>query len=312
MSYIATEEPREGRGLRGQIAGLVRLTRWDEHVLFTIAATLSGVNLAIYHHASIIPDWRLIVVTAANVLAVMFAFIVNDIEDAADDAQDAARGARNAITTGVVAPRTGWGLAGVMAALALILFAAVNRRAGMIGAATVALGFLYSWRGVRLKALPVVDVLSHVLMLSALLFLAGYTAYDPAVERIWLVTASVALISAYGQLYNQLRDYEVDRAAGLHNTASLLGKRCTQSLMYAVLGVAAVCLVITVVTGLWPLWLLLVPVGLSPLMWLVRFETDMRGTAAIDTSGRLQLGAMWIAVLTLLVWLVVLIGERGW
>ena len=40
------------------------------------------------------------------------------------------------------------------------------------------LGFLYSWRAVRLKALPVIDVITHALMLSSLLFLAGYLLVD--------------------------------------------------------------------------------------------------------------------------------------
>ncbi len=308
MAHV-TNQKTAAHVLRLQAAGLVRLTRWDEHILFTTAATLLGVNMAVYHHAADSLDARLILVTAANVLAVTFAFMVNDIEDAADDARDRTRGARNAITRHMIAPRTGRVSAGFTAALALVLFALVNPRVWMLGALTVALGFLYSWRGVRLKALPVVDVLSHVLMLSALLFLAGYVAYDPAAGRVWLVAVGVAFISAYGQFYNQLRDYEQDRAAGLCNTASLFGKRRTRWMMYAALGTAALCLAITAVVGLWPPWLLLVLVGLAPLLRLFRPDTDLRGTVAIDASGRLQLGAMAIAVLALLIWLVVQIAH---
>ncbi|MBI5957294.1 MAG: hypothetical protein HY866_01070 [Chloroflexi bacterium] len=85
---------------------------------------------------------------------------------------------------------------------------------------------------VRLKTLPVVDVISHLLMLSSLLFLAGYYAYNAEPGPAWWAAAGVGLISAYGQLYNQLRDFDLDRAAGLFNTSCFLGRQNTQRVMY--------------------------------------------------------------------------------
>jgi 4-hydroxybenzoate polyprenyltransferase len=157
---------------------------------------------------------------------------------------------------------------------------------------------------VRLKARPVVDILSHVLMLSALLFLAGYFAYDSAPGAIWLVALGAALASAYGQLYNQVRDYDVDRAAGLRNTASLVGEQGARRLMYLSMALAALCLVATVLLGLWPLWLLVVPVVLAPLLLVFRPKTDARGTTAIDASGRVQMGFLIVANAVVVVWLV--------
>jgi len=52
---------------------------------------------------------------------------------------------------------------------------------------------------------------------------------------------------------------------------------------------------ITIFLGLWPLWLILVPVVMSPLLFFYRPQNDMRGTEAIDLSGRIQLGLMVIA-----------------
>jgi 4-hydroxybenzoate polyprenyltransferase len=240
----------------------------------------------------------------ANIFAVTCAFMVNDIEDAPDDAREEARAARNPVTCGEVSRREGW-LASILVGLvALALYAWVSQGAFWVGALTVALSFLYSWRAVRLKALPIVDVLSHILMLSSLLFLAGYYAYDDSPGSVWLVALGVGLISVYGQLYNQLRDYDMDRAAGLHNTASFLGRDNTQRLMYASIGLAALCLLITIVIGLWPLWLVIVPVVMAPLFFWFRPSTDMRGTEAIDMSGRIQLGAMIIANAAVLIWLI--------
>jgi 4-hydroxybenzoate polyprenyltransferase len=241
-------------------------------------------------------------VTAANLLAVTFAFMVNDIEDAPDDAQDRIRGAHNAVACGEISPRAGWVVSGLVGSLALVLFASINRETFAAGGLTLGLGLLYSWRPVRLKAFPAVDVLSHVLMLSSLLFLAGYFVYDAGPGRAWWAAAGVGLISAYGQLYNQLRDYDMDRSANLHNTASILGRQVTQRLMYVGLGAAGLCLGITVIMGLWPLWLMIVPLLMSPLLIFARFCVDMRGTQAIDLSGHLQWGAMIIATTTILIW----------
>lgn len=288
-----------------RLNGLLRLSRWKEHILFTVPATLLGVNMAAdYRPETVSLDGHIITVVAANILAVTCAFMVNDIEDAPDDARETARAARNPVTSGEISRREGW-LASILVGLvALALYAWVSQAAFWTGALTVALSFLYSWRAVRLKALPVVDVISHVLMLSSLLFLAGYFAYDDTPGSVWLVALGVGLISVYGQLYNQLRDYNMDRAAGLHNTASIVGRANTQRLMYASIGLAALCLLITVVIGLWPLWLLIVPVVMAPLFVLFRPSTDMRGTEAIDMSGRIQLGSMIVANVAVLVWLV--------
>jgi 4-hydroxybenzoate polyprenyltransferase len=279
------------------------LTRWQDHLLFTIPVTLLGVNMAL-DAPDQSPDARVFLVLAANVLAVTFAFMVNDIEDAPDDARDPERAARNAVASGTITPRAGWIASGGVGMLALGLFAGVNALTLRTGAQTLLLGWLYSWRAVRLKALPLIDVIAHLLMLSSLLFLAGYFAYGRDVGSAWWVTAGVGFISAYGQLYNQLRDYDTDQAAGLRNTASVLGTRHTQWAMYVCLAAGIICLGISVVIGLWPVWLVLILLGSSPVLLLFRAGTDMRGTAALDITGRAQLGAMVMATITMIVWLV--------
>ncbi|MBN1562997.1 MAG: UbiA family prenyltransferase [Anaerolineae bacterium] len=288
------------------ITGLIRLTRWRDHLPFTLPATLLGVNMALTATEQT-PDARIILVLLANTGAVTFAFMVNDIEDAPDDARDPARAAQNAITSGLITPRLGWFASVSVGLLALLFFAGVNAITLLTGTLTVSLGGLYSWRKVRLKALPVIDVIAHVLMLSSLLFLAGYFAYSSTPGAAWWVALGVGFISAYGQLYNQLRDYDMDQAAGLRNTAYLLGRTRTQWAMYASLGLAAFCLGISVLLGLWPLWLGFVGLGLLPILLIFKTANDMRGTTAIDATGQLQLGAMLLASAIMIIWLVVII-----
>lgn len=288
--------------IKAQLRGLIRLTRWREFIPFVVPLTITGALLAAQPQGTLL-DWRLIVVTFANILAVAYAFMINDIEDAPDDARDPDRAARNPITTGEIGVRIGYAACRIVAAATLIMYALGGLEVFLIGAATLLLSHFYSWRPVRLKAWPVTDVVSHSLMLSGLLLLAGFFIYSKQPGIVWLVAAGVTFISVYGQLYNQLRDYEMDKAAGLHNTAILLGEANARRAMYLAVGLGVLCMVAAVIRMVFPLWLglaLLVSIAIS---MLFRPKTDMRGTNAVDLSGAAQVQSIITVNLTVGIWL---------
>lgn len=289
--------------LREQILGLVQLTRWKEYVTFVIPLTVLGALLAARPNGVLL-DWRLVAVTLANILAVAYAFMINDIEDAPDDARDPARAARNPISSGKIGAGIGYAACRLVAAITLILYAFGGGWAFVIGIATLLLSHLYSWRPVRLKAWPVTDIVSHSLMLSGLLFLAGYFIYHDNPGIMWFVAAGATLTSVYGQLYNQLRDYDMDKAAGLHNTAIILGETNTRLAMYLSIGLAIACLLAAAVQGAFPLWLGVVMVLSIPVSWLFRTGTDMRGTVTKEAGGLIQAQMLVILNLTIGAWLV--------
>jgi 4-hydroxybenzoate polyprenyltransferase len=235
------------QALSRKAVGLIRLSRWKEFVPFTIPVTLFGALLTQQPL-----DWRIIAVTLANILAVAYAFMINDIEDAPDDAIDPARAARNPIAMGEISGRLGWAVSALVALAAIGLYAMGGLWVLGIGVLTVLLSHFYSWKPVRLKAWPVADVTSHSLMLSGLLFLAGYFAYDVNPGWVWLIGLATTLISIYGQLYNQLRDYDMDRAAGLHNTAIMVGERITRFLMYLCVALAVIFFLAAFALGVYP------------------------------------------------------------
>lgn len=285
-----------------QLRGLLRLTRWKEYIPFVIPLTVLGALLAARPHG-ILLDLRLVAVTVANILAVAYAFMINDIEDAPDDARDPDRAARNPISVGEISVHIGYAACRVIAAVALMLYALGGLWAFAIGVVTLLLSHFYSWRPVRLKAWPVTDIVSHSLMLSGLLLLAGYFTYHTQPGIVWFVAASVTLASVYGQLYNQLRDFETDKAAGLYNTAIILGQNNTRWVMYASVGLAATCLLAAIVQGVFPLQLGLVVLVSVPITMLIRPKADMRGTKAVDASGTMQIQALVVVNLTVAAWL---------
>ena len=284
------------------LRGLLRLTRWREFVSFVVPLTVLGALLAARANAASL-DWRLPAIIVANILAVAYAFMINDIEDAPDDARDPARAARNPVASGEIGRGLGYAASRTVALCTLVLYAAGGLTVLLTGILTLLLSHLYSWRPVRLKAWPVTDVVSHSLMLSGLLLLAGYFLYDAQPGIVWLVAMAVSLLSVYGQLYNQLRDLDMDRAAGLQNTAIMLGAANTRRFMYLAAGLGLACLLAAFVREVFPLWLglaLLISIAVS---LLFRPSTDMRGSQALDASGAAQVQTLITVNLTTGMWL---------
>jgi len=289
-----------------KIVAAIRLSRWREHVPFTIPLSLVGSLLAIQATGAEV-DWRAFAVIAANIFSMSFAFVINNIADAPDDALDPQKMRRNVISNGVMSSREGWFLAALTAACALLLYALSGVWALAIGGVTLVLCFLYSAHPFRLKARPVTDVLSHALMLSGLLMMTGYFAYDTDPQVAWLVILAAILFSAYGQFYNQIDDYELDKSAGLQNTVVLLGKPLTRLLSFASLLGALACMAVSIQYGLFPPWLGTFLIIGFLIVVMFPWEFDMRGNLATD-GGNVQRPGLIVANLVAMVWLASAMG----
>ena len=289
-----------------RLSAAIRLSRWREHVPFTIPLTMAGGLLAI-EAVQITVDWRLFAVLAANILSMSFAFMINDIEDAPDDALNPAKKRHNVISSGALSRRQGQIIAGLAFAAALLFYGISGGRTFIVGGLALGLCYLYSARPFRLKARPVTDVLSHALMLSGLLTAAGFFTYHNEPRQAWLVMLAATLFSAYGQFYNQIDDYDVDKAAGLKNTVVLLGKRPTLALGYASLAGALFCMAAAIAQGLFPAWLGSVLIIGIIACALFPWELDMRGNPA-SAGGGVQRPALLIANLLALAWLASAMG----
>ncbi len=195
-----------------------------------------------------IDSLHLILVTLANVFAIAFAFIINELEDAEDDGKkiDMSLARRLSIFT---------------FALSLLLYSLLGKIAFLFGFSVLALGFLYSWKGVRLKAYPVIDVVSHCLMLGGLLFLSGFFVQGRVLGQGVLIFSAITLTSAYGQFYNQVRDFEADKRAKLKNTSILIGKKYASILMYSCIAGMIILVSYSFYLSILPLWFL--PLGAS-------------------------------------------------
>ncbi len=292
-----------------KLNAIKKLSRWRQHVPYTLPLVIAGGLMAV-NQSEGVPDWRLLAVTLANVLAMTFAFMINDVVDAPDDALDPVKTKSNIISQGMLSVKEANLISGGIFLLSAILYYSGGLFSFIDGLATLILSYLYSAPPARLKARPIVDVLSHVLMLSALLMLSGYLIYDTALSSAWWVILAVTFASAYGQFYNQVDDFETDKLAGLNNTAILLGKRNTTIAMTLSAILTVVCFIMAIISRVFPLWLGYV-LGITVFtLMLFRWDIDMRGNET-DASGVVQRPVLISANIVVFIWLLAETGLIG-
>jgi 1,4-dihydroxy-2-naphthoate octaprenyltransferase len=130
---------------------------------------------------------------------------------------------------------------------------------------------------------------------------------------IVFVAVATILASTYGQLYNQARDFDADKKAGIKNVTIRVGKQNAFILMYGAIAVAVVCGVLGVIQIGLPDWFLPV-VGISIVIGLVMtflfIRTDASGKPPLDITGRLQSGFLIALNLVLAFWVLWAMGIK--
>lgn len=252
-----------GTKARRTLGGIMRLARFKEYTFFVIITTLLGVSSAGGEFGL-----KLLFVLAANWLAVAFAFMINDVEDADDDALNPLKINRNPVSARDLTPRMATGASWVVAAISAGFYALLGFWPFVLGIISLGLGFFYSWRPVRFKNMPFIDLASHCMMLAGLQFLPGMLAFNTQPSLEWLFPFFfIVNISLYGELFNELRDLDGDLKAGLNHTASKLGYKPTYWLMMIIFSIGVACGVITfLVLHIIPLWVIVLMVILAILL----------------------------------------------
>ena len=266
--------------IRRMINGGIRLTRFKEYLAFVIVTTLMGASAA--RNGSF--GWKLIGVLLANWLAVAFAFMINDVEDAEDDALTPHKCRRNPVAARDLSPFTARLMSFGVAAGSALVYSTLGKTTFLLGMITLLISFLYSWKPVRLKNIAFVDFFTHGFMLSGLQFLTAYFTFDSAPFMNWIFPfLFIFCISCYGEMFNEMRDLEGDLNAGLKHTAAALGPKVTARLMGAVIVLAVISGTMTVfvirLIDSWVLWLVLALSLIFILPAVMRIRRNKNGIA---------------------------------
>lgn len=297
-----------------KLRGVIKLTRFNEYVWFVIVTTLVGAATAGGKFG-----WPLIGALLANELSVGFAFMINDVEDAADDALNPAKIKRNPVSAGMLTKREANIASYATALIAAVIYATLSPAAFIVGVISLIVGWIYSWGPVRLKSKPIVDLLSHVMMLAGFQFLAGHFAFTNQLDSRWFFPfLFLVSISGYGELYNELRDYAGDLKAGLKHTAAVIGHRAATYLMNALLIAGIIGAVYTIfVMQIVPWWVIDMLVVIFALLFLrpmlkarrtpsTPFHSARDAHGSVEAQAPFQVPIQIAAAIALSAWFVVM------
>lgn len=188
-------------------------------VLTLVGILVSGGHLGFLALAVFIANW----------LTPAFACAINDVEDAEDDMMEPKKAKRNPICNGMLTKKEGYIISLSYGFIAAIIYVIIgiwvkNIEVVLFGVGGVIVSFLYSWKPVRLKSIPIIDLFAHGYMLSTAQFLVANLAFNPTFSPIGIILVVASyLISIHGDLENENRDFEVDKKAKINNTAQLIG-----------------------------------------------------------------------------------------
>ncbi|MBI4062284.1 UbiA family prenyltransferase [Candidatus Gottesmanbacteria bacterium] len=283
--------------IKRTIKGLIRLSRYRDYQENVVIATLLGLLFSGTDITSV-SLLRFGVVLIANLLGVGFSYMINDIEDASDDALITARSSRNPISDGTLSPRIGYLASFFFAGLSAFFYFILGFLPFLLGISSLILGALYSWRAVRLKRIPVLDLISHGLMLGVLQLSCAFYVFVPfaGFSVAWLLPAIFVLsISIHDELYNEIRDVEIDRKVGIIHTASIIGEKAASFIMNFFLLLAGLTIFYSIANRFIPWWFIVLLCG-SYILFL-----GYRHSQGLKLRGELQKPLLQMGILSILV-----------
>jgi len=266
--------------LKKTFQGLVKLAHFEAYFFIVVITTLLGITSAKGTF-----DWRFFVLLPANWLAVGFAYMINDIENAPTDALAASRNNSNPVSAGWLSPKTARISTFLVAITAAVLFSLLGMWSMVFGSFSLLLGFFYTYRGTRFKNILFFDIITHCLLFAGLQFLVGYFAFSPRLQMNWFWPfAFVLSLSIFSALRKQIRIGEKDNTRQ-QNTAHFLGKRAAHILMIIMMifcifsGSVSLILVETI-----PLWVFILGLVMTSLFALLPFFRERMDKSRVNTQ----------------------------
>jgi 4-hydroxybenzoate polyprenyltransferase len=267
--------------LKKTLKGLAKLTRFSDYGYYVIVPTLLGIAAA-----KGMFSWQLLLVLMANWMAVGFAYMVDDIEDAPDDALSVTRVNRNPISSGLIAPKTARIAMLTMGVSAAVVFAVLGIWPFIFGMISLTFGYLYSVKYVQLKSITYFDIVIRSLLLSGLPFLCGYFSFTSRLNRVWYWPfVFLVAIHIYLQLKRDVNDLSSASRTKKSRTVRHLGERSVTSLMIAMAILGAFTGIVTFfLTDVVPSWVVLLMAILAVLFILPVWIKHRREDAELATE----------------------------
>jgi len=168
--------------------------------------------------------YKTILIFSGNFFLTAFIFAINDVEDAEDDNQTLEKRKRNPISSGDLTKTQGYLISFLLLLIGLSLLLIISPLVFFVGLVLTSVGFFYSWKPVRLKSIPIVDLISHVICLGLLQFSTTYLTFRP-LDLLFIPFLMIIIpISFVTDIFQELRDFKVDKKMKINNTIQRLGR----------------------------------------------------------------------------------------
>ncbi|HID91009.1 TPA: hypothetical protein EYP44_03510 [Candidatus Bathyarchaeota archaeon] len=160
----------------------------------------------------------------STLLYLALTFSINNCFDVECDRRRREKHRKNPIALGLISLKEGLILSSCIASVGLVLTRVwFDDVIFLLYASLVLLGVAYSAPPLRLKSVPVIDLVSHGSFFGSLLFLYGVLVIGSPGPKATLVGVSIFVYSVILELRNHIEDFELDRASAIKTTACWLG-----------------------------------------------------------------------------------------
>lgn len=218
-----------------------RFTRLGDyvHVLFLIFPLIFLISPADIY------SFKTVVIFLANLCLTAFGYMFNDLEDAEDDYHDVEKRIRNPIANGEITRRQSLLFNMFLLSLGLLLLLSISPFVFLLGIIYAFVGFGYSWKNLRLKSRPILDLVSHVLFLGVLQFLTTYAAFRPLDIFIVPFLMIIVPFSLMNEIIHEMKDFDVDKKTKINNTVQRFeGFDITRLMMASIVMIVIGCSII--------------------------------------------------------------------
>lgn len=167
----------------------------------------------------------------ANFFILFFIFIFNDVEDADDDFHVLEKRKKNLFSNGTLSKKSGYIISFLVLFSGLFLFYFINRYVFVVACILGLTGLFYSWKSIRFKSIPIIDIVSHGMILGGFQILTFYLTFNPLKYDI-LPFIMVFMPFSFGcEFFQELRDFHNDKKTKINNTIQKIGKIKPRGLM---------------------------------------------------------------------------------
>ena len=169
-------------------------------------------------------SYKTIVVFLANVFLTAFIYVFNDVEDAEDDYHDLKKRERNPIANGELTKKQGYLISFSFLFIGLSLLFTISYLVFLVGFALVSVGLAYSWKPMRLKSIPIIDIVSHAIALGVLQLSTTYLAFRSFNLQFISLLMIIMPFSMGVDILQELRDFKIDKKTKINNIVQKFGK----------------------------------------------------------------------------------------